>query len=490
MKENFNAHSISDIGSLSWRKSILVVFVAIMSGLAPAYLFSYAYLDDYAFVQQLIDGSYHGVQWDVMSGRPAYAMFRALAFIISTDMESLELLRLFSSISIAGLGVYLFSFLASRNILKNNSDRVILAIFTCLIPSFQVYASWFTCFPFAISVLLALASYDVLTSDKKMHLLLKLLISSILIIISFSVYQPTAMCFLVFVFIDNCIGDKTISYRKIFLSFFVTCIGVLSSALMAKVIPMMIYGNTLDRAKITHDFIGKLNWFIDQPLMMSINNYSITPSDSYTLISSALVIVGLSTFLSENDSIKKVILSIILALGSFSLNLIVSESWAAYRSLVGISMIASTLFLLGIFRLSSKAGNFRSTILFIVLVCVVVSSQYNIIRGFIITQRGEMQALSSEVARIIPKDYTGNVMFDLSDPAYYAFEKLQVSDEFGGISSAAPWAIPGMVNYIKVKKGFKFVIPEDPIITDLNRCESDCIILKSSDALRRATSNY
>ncbi|MEN4908995.1 glucosyltransferase domain-containing protein [Rahnella bonaserana] len=481
---------ISHHDSLSRHVSALIVFAAVMAGLSPVYLFTYAYLDDYTLVQQLIQGVYQGIAWDIMSGRPGYALLRLMAFNISTNMDSLEGIRLFASLTVAILGSYLFYFMVRRDILRNNAERIVLSLTLCLIPSLQVYTAWVTCFPFALSVLLSLASYDVLTAKMRMHVAIKFIISSALIILSFSIYQPAAMCFLAFVFIDNCLSEQKISYKKLILSFFVACIGMASSVFMAKIIPMRMYGHTLDRAAITHDIPGKLDWFVHQPLVMALKNYFITASDLYVSISVLIIIIGLASLFTGESPLEKVFLSILLAMGSFSLNLAIAESWAAYRSLIGMSMIVSAVFIYGLIRIASNIGILRFPILVGVAATAIVSSQYNIVRGFIVPQKGEIEALSSEFTRVIPKDFTGTVMFDLSNPTFYAFEKLQISDEFGGISSAAPWVIGGMAEYIKTNKGFKFNIPVNPVLSDANRCEKDCIIINTGNALRSATPFY
>lgn len=481
---------ISHHDSLSKHVSALIVFAAVMAGLSPVYLFTYAYLDDYTLVQQLIQGVYQGIAWDIMSGRPGYALLRLMAFNISTNMDSLEGIRLFASLTVAILGSYLFYFMVRRDILRNNAERIVLSLTLCLIPSLQVYTAWVTCFPFALSVLLSLASYDVLTAKMRMHVAIKFIISSALIILSFSIYQPAAMCFLAFVFIDNCLSEQKISYKKLILSFFVACIGMASSVFMAKIIPMRMYGHTLDRAAITHDIPGKLDWFVHQPLVMALKNYFITASDLYVSISVLIIIIGLASLFTGESPLEKVFLSILLALGSFSLNLAIAESWAAYRSLIGMSMIVSALFIYGLIRIASNIGILRFPILVAVAATAIVSSQYNIMRGFVVPQKGELQALASELSNKVPKDYTGKVMLDVSNPTFFAFEKLQVSDEFGNISSAADWALPGMVDYLRVVKGFSFVMPSNPIVSSTNPCDGDCIVIKSSDALRKSSTLY
>lgn len=486
-------HSI-DVKHMNNKQSLLAcsafIFAVIIAALSPSFLFNYAFLDDYSLLQQLIHGKYQGMAWDVMSGRPGYAILRYLEFEVSTGLESFEMLRFISCLMVSVLGVYIFFFLNRKEILSDRYERVILSLSICLIPSFQLYVSWVTCFPFTLSVILSLASYDALSSRKIRSGVVRHLLSAALIITSFSIYQPAAMCFLSFVFIDNCLSRNEVAFSKLVSSFFITLTGMISGLVMAKFIPVFIYGRTLERASFTHNPLDKLDWFINSPLLLALSNFSITPSTWYTAISTIVIAIGLYSLKNGSAAAKKIILSIILLVGSFTLNLAVSENWAAYRTLIGMSIIATSLFVLGLLSIASKLNAFRSAALIALTFIIIVTSQYNITRGFVVTQKGELQALASELSNKVPKDYTGKVMLDVSNPTFFAFEKLQVSDEFGNISSAAEWALPGMVDYLRVVKGFSFVIPSNPIISSDNPCNADCIVIKSSDALRKASTLY
>ncbi len=468
----------------------VIIFSVIVAALSPSFLFNYAFLDDYSLLQQVINGKYQGMAWDVMSGRPGYALLRYLAFEVSTGLESFEILRFISCLMVSVLGVYIFFFLNRKSILSDRYERVILSLSICLIPSFQLYVSWVTCFPFTLSAILSLASYDALTSRQIKNGVVRYLLSAALIITSFSIYQPAAMCFLSFVFIDNCLSNKELVFSKLVSSFFITLTGMISGLVMAKFIPVFIYGKTLERASFTHDLLEKLSWFINKPLLFALSNFSITPSTWYTIISTIVIAVGLYSLTKGVDVAKKTILSLILFVGSFTLNLAVSENWAAYRTLIGMSIIATSLFVLGLLWIASKLNTFRNAVLISLTFIIIVTSQYNITRGFVITQKGELQALASELSNKVAKDYTGKVMLDISNPTFFAFEKLQVSDEFGNISSAAAWALPGMVDYLRVVKGFNFIMPFDPIVSSNNPCKGECIVIKSSDALRKASTLY
>ncbi|HBR4955348.1 TPA: glucosyl transferase GtrII family protein, partial [Klebsiella pneumoniae] len=185
----------------------------------------------------------------------------------------------------------------------------------------------------------------------------------------------------------------------------------------------------------------------------------------------------------------KTFIVIAIGIGSYAPNLATKENWAAFRSLVALELIISTLFLIGINSLVSRI--FKQAFVWpLIALTIMIIAQYNIINGFIIPQRSEIQALAAEITNKIPKNYTGKLMFDLTDPAYNAFTKTQRYDEFGNISLVAPWALKGMAEEIRIMKGFNFKLSNNVIISETNRCIDDCMVIKTSDAMRRSTINY
>ncbi|HGT0814197.1 TPA: glucosyl transferase GtrII family protein, partial [Klebsiella pneumoniae] len=51
-------------------------------------------------------------------------------------------------------------------------------------------------------------------------------------------------------------------------------------------------------------------------------------------------------------------------------------------------------------------------------------------------------------------------------------------------------ALKGMAEEIRIMKGFNFKLSNNVIISETNRCIDDCMVIKTSDAMRRSTINY
>ncbi|GKQ26566.1 hypothetical protein NUBL17187_43620 [Klebsiella michiganensis] len=180
---------------------------------------------------------------------------------------------------------------------------------------------------------------------------------------------------------------------------------------------------------------------------------------------------------------------IIMGIGAYSPNLLVKENWAAYRSLIALEFFTCALIIIGLDALTSKL-NIAKKALPILTVFAMIAASYNIFNGFIIPQKSELNALASALSYKVGKTFTGDVLFDIQDPAYNAFTKIQRYDEFGNISLAAPWAIKGMAEQILISKSMHFRLPDYVILTAKEQCATDCIIIKTGDAMRSSTSNY
>jgi len=465
-----------------------LLFGALLASFFPTYLFSYAFSDDYSSLHQMYSGINETFRWDVSSGRPLYAILRYIAISLSADMGSLIYWRLFSVFSIAFLGCYLFYFINKRSILDSRTERFILAFSLCVVPAFQVYAAWATCFPFALSIILSLSSYDILVS--KLRLIPRLLISFILLSCSFAIYQPSAMVFLAFVFLDICIGKKEVKLNDLIRSFIIIFFSLISSLLMVKLIPTLLFGHTISRATIVTNYYEKLLWFIQSPLIYATANYDITINIYYIIFSVIIMLVGCSYILRLNDGLKKVALAILLCIGSFVVNLSVEESSTTFRTIIGMELIISSLFIIGVIMIIRTTKSYSVYLSILFTFALASMSQYNIVRGFVLPANGELQALASDISTKVDKSFTGKLMFDTSTPAFNVFSHVQFTDEFGSISLAYPWSVVGMAEYISRNKGYNFKVPHDAVISDKNPCLDNCIIINSGNAMRDASTTY
>ncbi len=265
---------------------------------------------------------------------------------------------------------------------------------------------------------------------------------------------------------------------------------MISAYIMAKILPAIIYGETLSRASFTHDIIGKIHWFISEALVNALNNFNIKPTVWYTLLSTLIIVFSMYLISKSSDGYKKVLLSLILIVGSYSSNLLVSENWAAFRGLIGVELILTTYFCIGILYFIKYVFRSKEFIAQVTVATLILfTTQNNLYAGFVRPQQGEYQALSQAISSRVNKNFTGDVFFDIRNPAFNIFTKIQRYDEFGNISLATSWSPAGMALSIKKIKNLQFNVNQKNAITESDRCDN-CIIIKTGDIMRNAGMYY
>lgn len=476
-------------GGVPFQKLIYAVYTAlILAAYAPVLISTYAFSDDWATANESLTGG-DSFRWDVMSGRPIFALYRLVWVKLIHGIDDIFILRLFSVICTIFFAVSFHNFILKRKIFSDYWMVFTCPILISLLPSFQVYNSWATCSPFVLSIFLSLSSYRIITQRKNLNFPTRLAVGSLLLITSFSIYQPTSLTFIFFMMIDHCFGkDRRPQTKDFITSCLVMAIGLLSSIFLSKVLPRILYGETLSRSQFTNDLLGKLYWFANEPLVNSLNNFNITPELTYGCLSALLLMVGLISCVNKDRFLINYTFCVLMPIACYASNLVIKENWAAFRSLIGLEMSLSFFFICGLFFIIKKINSNLIGPLLVIGVAFF-SCQYNITNYFVGPQQFELTALSSYIDSHISKNYKGTINFKIDDPAYNTFAPGQRYDEFGNISLATPWAVIGMTNRIKMKKGFSFNVISQQSEVGKNTTGKD-LFINTGDAMRQATSLY
>lgn len=459
------------------KKIYFILAVSLMVCYSPVYLSNYAFSDDWFYIYASSTDPLSVFKWDVLSGRPVYGSLRYLFSFLINGISSLKILRVLSLVSLVILCIYIYNFLRTRNLLEDDTQRAIFSLLVCLLPSFQVFNAWAVCFPYIASILLAGISYSVLI--KKMNFYGKVA-SALLLSISFTIYQPTAMCFLFFAFMDICLSDKRPETRKLITLFALLCFGMLVALIFSKAIPVTLYNETISRTNITSDITGKIAWFFTELIKNAICNFDLGRKILYVLIS--LFFIGLGIKKINRNGNYKAPLFFMFVIAAAAPNLLVSESWAAYRTIIAIALIVTSTFLLGLFSIieKSKHPQIYYAILIVVIAILTIN---NTNQGFPTPQKKEYDLLEDAVTKLVPADFNGSLYYRIVDNNLPKIARSTKYDEFGALSLKMPWAFKGMVASVRKAHGMNFIIPENAIISGGDSCPGDCIILDTGTVL-------
>lgn len=451
----------------------LVLALPLLICYSPVYLSNYAFSDDWTYLYASANNPSSLLKWDILSGRPVYGVMRYWYAFFTTDTVSFVYLRLFSVLSLIALCCFIYEFICKREIFENDTQRITFSLLLCLLPSFQVLTAWAVCFPYIISILLAGISYTILSKKSDFY---GVILSALVLSISFAIYQPTAMSFLFFAFIDVCLSKKRITRKELFVIFLMIGFGMAMALIFAKIIPGELYNETLSRTNFTPDIIKKILWFIKEPLKNAICNFDLGRKGLYVSISLLIMAVGIAKIRSHDR--RKPYLFLIFLMLSAMPNLLVNESWAAYRTITTIAMIATAIFLTGIFTLLQKI-TFSKNYYYIAIAGVMILANNNIQVGFSTPQQIEYNLLSKEVIRVVPREFTGEIYYRLISADLSKIASSTKYDEFGTLSLGIPWVFNGMAYSVKTGNNMKFHILENSMIYDETHCPGNCIIIDS-----------
>lgn len=452
----------------------------------------FAMTDDYSVIDIAIRKLKALLDWDVVNGRPMYGIMQYFTQSYMTSIENLSWLRFFSVISTIILCCFIYKFLILKVKSISQNFIIFLPIFVVLLPPIVVYNAWSVCFVYVLSILLSGIAYYYIYDDDRKTTVGRFIVGVLILICSFLIYQPTAMMFLYFVFLNTCIDSRKINFTNLFISAFALLIGMFAALFAIKILPKLLYGHLIERSSFSSDLIFKIDWFFYGPLKIAINNYNITASIIYTFFSIFLIIIGCCYIYRRYQGILKLLLTIILMIGIMTPALLAKESWIATRSSVGLYFIIATIILYGLiavyekFLSKYKAKVFLNCMLFV----IGIYTQHYIYSAFIRQQQSEYQALVQEIMSKLPQQYNGLIRFNISNPVEGAFTKISLSDEIGHTSVQTSWALRGIAQSIKKIKGLHYQIDNSDLILKPNdNCVDNCIIINVADVLRKAE-NY
>ncbi|EKJ4546719.1 hypothetical protein PG227_000781, partial [Escherichia coli] len=128
--------------------ALIFILVATLAAYIPSYISTYGFSDDYStyFAANLSHTNF--IKWDVMSGRPAYAVLRYIAGKFIETTSDFTFFRLLSVISIAALGGYLYFFLKKVSFPGGVVAWAVTPVLLCSLPSVSLFGAWATCFPY------------------------------------------------------------------------------------------------------------------------------------------------------------------------------------------------------------------------------------------------------------------------------------------------------------------------------------------------------
>ncbi len=395
-------------------------------------------------------------EWGMIlqGGRPLYALYLKEVLGAVGGIEDLGYMRAFG---VAGIGVVCT--LVYRSLSQTELPRWIViagALLFGLIPSYQVYAAWAVASFYPWACVLAAVSFSLCDgiSDLRSEWL-RFCGSLLLLTASMAIYQPAAMVFWDFAAIAWLLRANIPSVRSILASVAVMFSSLTVGYGLVKIVPLVLLGssNSFPRTVLVKDYFGKVHWFFKEPLVNSLNIFSIQPSAKLALLVIVMMVVGFFLFCRRDlrRTLVYIGIAILLVPASYVPNLVIAENWASYRTQVGLTGL---IFIFSIIAFVGWMQFFKACRLIPVLCLIAITggalaANRNVTAGFAVPQAIEYGLIESALLRtqFNPDD---RICFNLPQKAK-AFAKIVRYDEFGTLSSMANW-VPFQMAWLILKK--------------------------------------
>jgi hypothetical protein len=466
-----------------------LVFLLLLVGLCSVYVSvlsqQYAYLDDYFWLDMSVKHPAEMFADQAVQGRPLNGLILPHIFQHAGGLAGLWRVRALTLLGIAGMA-WMF-YLAAKRAGWPGWQAAAMALLAGTVPAVQVYAAWGTSVVNPLSAICACAAALIVgrTLDDPSRRRLRLAAAALLMLASATIYQPTAMVFWPIAALDLFRPEhiRTL-WRRLAVYFIVAMVGLaLAFGVFELGLSRIPQRPSIERSGITHDPVGKLSWYIHHPLVDSLNLFNLhNPTPTIAIIVGIVLVIGLlrghpptawiataapfplAYFLNLHHltPVIAVAVGIVLTIGllrgflptallaaaamfplAYLPNLMAQESWASYRTQIGMEWLVIVLGGFALRNLLSKSL-LDFTLSAGLLVAMMLAGR-QVSSLIVIPQAHELATLKADLEAV---DSTTNKIIMLQPSAGNIWAPYSRYDEFGRTSMQRDWVPQSAVNLV------------------------------------------
>lgn len=323
------------------RSGIIAAVVA--SPAIPALTSKYGFSDDYSFLGY--EQSTRELLREVAGGhqRPLAGLFCVIGRELVGTIDGLGWVRLVGLAGAIALAVAMGA--AARAAGFGERFALTLALAVGLLPSVQLYAAWATLAPCGwVSGASILASQQLVNADVSLSFARRARVAALLLVSALT-YQP-AVGFFIVGLVLSLLSSQPRHEPRLLLERHASALAMAVAGVFVWIVVARLTINDGYRTTLASRPGRKLSWFSTEVFNNAANTFDITPSHSVEVvvvlvIAAVIVVVGRRQ--SQRLGRKQGVLVagvLVLALPvTYTPNLIVDETWAAYRTLAALSAL-------------------------------------------------------------------------------------------------------------------------------------------------------
>ena len=414
----------------------------------------FGFRDDYANLSEAHDLPGKIIHFIASHGRPIYGFLLEYSFGWTDSIQELKWLRFAGAIGLGLVAALLFE------ILRRRGWSLAAAVFTTamvsLSPAAQVIASWATAWPYTVAALLSLSGFALADGARERWSGFRWVRAIVLMTLAALIYQPTGLFY--------CVGiaaalperrgrpwRENLRWTGVHLS--IVYAGLAAAFLIVKALYLTGVFEASARIAFEHDPFGKFWWFVREPLPNALSLLVLNDDDGSTRtaftasagIMAALLAAGLGVEWRRRGGRAGglwLMLLVLLPLAAYSVNLIVADRYASYRTtfaLTGVLLVFLALSWINLCSLAGHGGRWIERAGYVVaLALAVYTARFHAFALIAVPQSAELEIILSTAEHVAPRDPPVRIYFaqpSLADsPAAIIYH-----DEFGSLSTNNDW---------------------------------------------------
>ncbi|MCC8986155.1 MAG: hypothetical protein LM523_00320 [Candidatus Contendobacter sp.] len=407
--------------------------------------------DDYANLREAHEEPGKILQFTASHARPVYGWLLQYSFEHIDEIAGLEWLRLAGAAGLGLAAAALFGLLLRVG--WHWPAAGFAAAMTVLAPAAQIVAGWATAWPYPVAALLALGGFALANANREDYPWLRRTGAVLLVTASALIYQPNSLLYLVGIaaVLPVLRGQPPLArLRWVGVHLAIVAAGLAVAFLIMKLSYVAGVFTASNRIAFEADPVGKLGWFLREPLLNALNLLVLNDDGGatrtmYTVsawITALLLAAGLGVEGWRRGGWAGgfwLLLLAILLPTALVANLAAAERFATYRTIFALTAVVLIFLTLSWQNLCSLAGRVGRIIevsgYSILLTMAIVVARDHAYFLIALPQGEELQILQRIADRIVPREPPLRIYFvqPLSEdsPA-----EISYHDEFGALSTS------------------------------------------------------
>ncbi|MFO1371380.1 MAG: hypothetical protein U1F42_02965 [Candidatus Competibacteraceae bacterium] len=415
----------------------------------------FGFRDDYSNLSEAHEEPGKIIHFIASHARPVYGVLLEYSFGRINSIHELEWLRLAGAFGLGLVTVLLFGLL--RWLGWNLAAAAFTAATVSLTPAAQVVASWATAWPYTVATLFSLSGFALADNASEHGKRLHWAGAMLLVAVGALTYQPSSLFYLVGVVAslprrrEQPLGQNL---RWVGTHLIIVFAGLAVAFFMMKMLYLADVFEASARITFERDPVGKFLWFVREPLLNALNIFVLNDDDAATWrayaasawITALLLAAGLGVeWWRRGRQTGGFWLILLLALppAAYSVNLVVADRYASYRTvfaLTGVLLVFLTLSWANLCSLAGRKGRFIELSGYAVaLALAIYTARIHAYALIAVPQSGELQIIQNAADHVTLQAHQLIKIYFVQPSLSDSPAEIAYHDEFGSLSTNNDW---------------------------------------------------